>query len=62
MHHPQPSKRNVRPRARNRAEQWAARRPRVRERRKILGLLFVAFLILVIAFARFAKTIPWGAR
>ncbi len=33
-----------------------------RERRRVLGLLIIALIILVIAFLRFGKTIPWGAR
>jgi hypothetical protein len=33
-----------------------------RERRKIFGLLLIAMLILALAFLRFGKTIPWGAR
>ena len=37
-------------------------RQRARERQKLLGLLAVVLLILVIAFARFGRTIPWGAR
>jgi len=37
-------------------------RQRTRERQKLLGLLAVVLFILVIAFVRFGKTIPWGAR
>lgn len=37
-------------------------RHRSRERSKLVGLLFIALLILAIAFARFWRTIPWGAR
>jgi hypothetical protein len=37
-------------------------RHRVRERRKLIGLLAIALFILVLAFIRFGKTIPWGAR
>jgi hypothetical protein len=33
-----------------------------RERRKVFGLLVIAILILALAFLRFGKTIPWGAR
>jgi hypothetical protein len=33
-----------------------------RERRRVFGLLVIAFIILAIAFLRFGKTIPWGAR
>jgi len=29
---------------------------------KLVGLLVIALLILVLAFLRFGKTIPWGAR
>lgn len=41
--------------------EWIARQ-RSRERQKLVGLLLVALLILVIAFIRFGRTIPWGAR
>jgi hypothetical protein len=34
----------------------------VRERRKVIGLLVIAVIILALAFLRFGKTIPWGAR
>jgi len=37
-------------------------RQKSRERVKLIGLLAVAVLILLIAIARFGKTIPWGAR
>ena len=37
-------------------------RQRARERQKLLGLLLVVLFILVLAFLRFGKTIPWGAR
>jgi hypothetical protein len=37
-------------------------RQKSRERLKLIGLLAVAALILLIAFLRFGKTIPWGAR
>ena len=33
-----------------------------RERRRVLGLLILALILLAIAFLRFGKTIPWGAR
>jgi hypothetical protein len=33
-----------------------------RERRRVFGLLVIAFIILALAFLRFGKTIPWGAR
>ena len=29
---------------------------------KLIGLLVLALVILLIAFVRFGKTIPWGAR
>ncbi len=37
-------------------------RQRVRERRKLIGLLALALFILALAFFRFGKTIPWAAR
>jgi hypothetical protein len=37
-------------------------RQRARERQKLLGLLLLVLFILVLAFVRFGKTIPWGAR
>jgi len=37
-------------------------RQRARERRKLIGLLAIALFILVLAFIRFGKSIPWGAR
>ena len=37
-------------------------RYRSRERRKLVGLLVVVLFILALAFFRFGKTIPWGAR
>jgi hypothetical protein len=40
---------------------WVTRY-RERERQKLIGLLVVALIILIIAFVRFGKTIPWGAR
>ncbi len=40
---------------------WIARQ-RTRERQKLVGLLVVVLFILVLAFVRFGKTIPWGAR
>lgn len=33
-----------------------------RERVKLVGLLVIALLVLIIAFVRFGRTIPWGAR
>jgi len=37
-------------------------RQKSRERIRLIGLLVLALLILLIAFVRFGKTIPWGAR
>jgi len=37
-------------------------RQKSRERIKLIGLLVVALVILLIAFLRFGRTIPWGAR
>jgi hypothetical protein len=37
-------------------------RQKSRERIKLIGLLVIALLILLIAFLRFGKTVPWGAR
>ena len=41
--------------------QWAARY-RSRERMKLVGLVVVVLFILVLAFLRFGRTIPWSAR
>jgi len=38
-------------------QRWLAR-----ERRKVVGLIVIALFILALAFLRFGKTIPWGAR
>lgn len=43
------------------AAEWDAR-SRSRERRKLVGILVVVLFILALAFLRFGKTIPWGAR
>ena len=43
------------------SEEWYERQ-KSRERLKLIGLLAIALLILAIAFLRFGKTIPWGAR
>lgn len=43
------------------AAEWEARH-RSRERRKLIGLLVIVLFILALAFLRFGKTIPWGAR
>ncbi len=32
------------------------------ERHKVIGLLVIALFILLLAFLRFGKSIPWGAR
>jgi hypothetical protein len=40
---------------------WKARY-RSRERAKVLGLLVLVIFILALAFFRFGRTIPWGAR
>jgi hypothetical protein len=37
-------------------------RQRMRDRRRLIGLLVIALFILVLAFIRFGKSIPWGAR
>ena len=44
-----------------RTPEWYERQ-KSRERMKLTGLLILALVILVIAFVRFGKTIPWGAR
>jgi len=41
--------------------EWEARH-RSRERMKLVGLLIIVLFILALAFLRFGKTIPWGAR
>jgi len=41
--------------------EWAARY-RSRERMKLVGLLVIVLFILALAFLRFGKTTPWGAR
>ena len=41
--------------------EWLARH-RLRERKKLVGLLIVVLFILALAFLRFGKTIPWAAR
>jgi hypothetical protein len=37
-------------------------RQRARDRGKVIGLLAIALFILALAFIRFGKHIPWGAR
>ena len=49
------------PPSRDKSADWYDRQ-RSRERLKLIGLLTVALIILGIAFLRFGKTIPWGAR
>ena len=49
------------PDSKQRDPEWIARR-HARERQKLLGLLALALFILVLAFVRFGRTIPWGAR
>jgi hypothetical protein len=41
--------------------EWKARY-RSRERAKVFGLLVLVIFILALAFFRFGRTIPWGAR
>jgi hypothetical protein len=45
----------------SRTPDWYERQ-KSRERMKLTGLLVLALVILLIAFLRFGKTIPWGAR
>ena len=47
--------------ARQNDSEWIARQ-RARERRKLVGFLLLVLFIIVLAFVRFGKTIPWGAR
>ena len=44
------------------AEAAFVARQRTRERQKLVGLLLLVLFIVVLAFVRFGKTIPWGAR
>ena len=44
-----------------RTPEWYERQ-KSRERAKLTGILLLALVILLIAFLRFGKTIPWGAR
>ena len=44
-----------------RTPEWYERQ-KSRERAKLTGILLLALAILLIAFLRFGKTIPWGAR
>jgi uncharacterized membrane protein YkgB len=43
------------------SSEWYERQ-KSRERTKLIGILVVALTILLIAFVRYGKTIPWGAR
>lgn len=45
----------------SKSPEWYERQ-KSRERIKLIGLLVLALVILLIAFLRFGKTIPWGAR
>jgi hypothetical protein len=45
----------------SKTSEWYERQ-KSRERVKLVGLLVIGLLILLIAFLRFGKTIPWGAR
>jgi len=45
----------------SKSPEWYERQ-KSRERIKLIGLLVIALLILLVAFLRFGKTIPWGAR
>jgi hypothetical protein len=45
----------------SKTSEWYERQ-KSRERVKLIGLLAIAVIILLIAFLRFGKTIPWGAR
>ena len=56
-----PTDRKVDPNTGLTAAEWEARY-RSRERRKLVGILVVVLFILALAFLRFGKTIPWGAR
>ena len=42
-------------------DEWTARQ-RSREWLKLLGVLAIVLFILLLAFLRFGRTIPWGAR
>jgi hypothetical protein len=49
------------PDAREQDADWKARY-RSRECAKVFGLLVLVIFILALAFFRFGRTIPWGAR
>ncbi|MGA7459406.1 MAG: hypothetical protein WBW69_04230 [Candidatus Korobacteraceae bacterium] len=56
----QPQRANsLRPQAR---EVELQARQRARDQRKVIGLLAIALFILLLAFIRFGRHIPWGAR
>ncbi len=41
--------------------EWVERQ-RTRERQKIVGVMLVVLFLVALAFVRFGKTVPWGAR
>jgi hypothetical protein len=43
-------------------EQALQQRRLVHDRVRVIGLLLIVVFILLMAFLRFGKTIPWGAR
>jgi hypothetical protein len=45
----------------SKSAEWYQRQ-KSRERIKQIGLLVLALVILLIAFLRFGRTLPWGAR
>ena len=49
------------PRDQPKSPDWYERQ-KSRERIKLIGILVLALVILLIAFLRYGKTIPWGAR
>lgn len=56
---PRPPASDLRPDEHDRA---LAARQQSRERKKLIGLIVIALFILALAFLRFGRTIPWGAR
>ncbi|MGB8768675.1 MAG: hypothetical protein WCC92_03605 [Candidatus Korobacteraceae bacterium] len=52
---------NAHPDTHEKDADWHARY-RSRERAKVVGLLILVIFILALAFFRFGRTIPWGAR
>jgi hypothetical protein len=61
MEHGQPPDHKVDSDTRQTPAEWEAHY-RSRKRRKLIGLMVVVLFILALAFLRFGKTIPWGAR